>query len=100
MRKLFLALLAAGGIATFTTPAAMAMPTVGDVFSGATDKPTEVRLYCYNRYSGAFLHWGPCARDRWRYGYRPYWHRHYYYRPYWRRHYYYRHYYYRRRYWY
>jgi hypothetical protein len=76
MRKLFLALIAAGGIATFNAPAAMAMPTVGDVFSGATDKPIEdVRLYCYDRYSGRFLHWGPCYRDRWRYGY----HRHYYY---------------------
>jgi hypothetical protein len=21
----------------------------------------DARLYCYNRYSGAFLHWGPCG---------------------------------------
>ena len=28
------------------------------------------RLYCHR--NGVFLHWGPCAHDRWRYGYRPY----------------------------
>ena len=92
MRKLFLAFLVAGGIATFNAPTATAMPTVGDVFSGATDKPTQVRLYCFNRYTGEFLYWGPCYRDRWRYGWR---------RAYYRRHYYWRrHHHWRRRYWY
>jgi hypothetical protein len=67
MRKLVLALMAAGGIASFNAPAAMAMPTSGNPFAGVLDKPTQVRLYCYNTYSGEFLHWGPCGpRYYWR----------------------------------
>jgi hypothetical protein len=87
MRKLFLALFAAGGIATFNAPAAMAMPTVGDVLSSAVESPvTEARVFCYNRYTGRFLHWGYCGGGY----YRPYWRRRYYYRRrYWRRRYYY-----------
>ncbi len=70
MRNVVLALLAAGGIASFTA-AAVAMPTSGNPFAGALEKPTEVRLYCYNTYTGEFLHWGPC--------YRRHYYRHYYY---------------------
>lgn len=61
MRKLVLALLAAGGIASFNVPAAMAMPTSGNQFAATLDKPTQVRLFCYNHYTGRFLHWGPCG---------------------------------------
>ena len=61
MRKLVLALLAAGGIASLNAPAAMAMPTSGNPFAGNLDKPTQVRLFCYNSYTGRFLHWGPCG---------------------------------------
>ncbi|HUO53823.1 MAG TPA: hypothetical protein VMU18_03710, partial [Rhodoblastus sp.] len=41
----------------------------------------KTRLYCYNRYTGRFLHWGPCGGYR-HYYYRPhyYYHPHYYYR--------------------
>jgi hypothetical protein len=67
MRKLILGLMAAGGIASITIPAAMAMPMSGNPFHGNLDKPTEARLYCYNRYTGEFLHWGPCWHDRWRF---------------------------------
>jgi hypothetical protein len=61
----------------------------------ATSPIEKTRLYCYNRYTGRFLHWGPCG------GYRPYYYRrpyyyhrpyrrhYYYYRPRWHRHYYY-----------
>lgn len=24
----------------------------------------DVRIFCYNRYTGRFLHWGPCYRRR------------------------------------
>jgi hypothetical protein len=51
-----------------------------------TEAPIQdVRLYCHR--NGVFLHWGPCAHDRWKFNYyqpRP----HYYHRPHYRRHYY------------
>jgi hypothetical protein len=51
----------------------------------ATSPIEKTRLYCYNRYTGQFLHWGPCG------GYRPrYYRRPYYYRPYRPRYYYHR----------
>jgi hypothetical protein len=92
MRKLFLALFAVGGLALSNAPAAVAMPTAGDVFSGATEKLTEARVFCYNRYTGRFLHWGPCGgyyRPHYYY-HRYYWrpHYHYYHRYYWHRRYY------------
>jgi hypothetical protein len=53
----------------------------------AASSPIEkVRLYCFNRYTGQFLHWGPCGGYR-RVYYRPVYH---YYRPVYRRHYYHR----------
>lgn len=51
----------------------------------AASSPIEkVRVYCFNRYTGQFLHWGPCGGYR-RVYYRPVYH---YYRPAYRRHYY------------
>jgi hypothetical protein len=58
-------------------PASMAMPTIGNTFSGVIERPTEAQLYCYNR-------WGPCwHRPYYPYGWHgPYsyygWHRPYY----------------------
>ena len=52
----------------------------------AASSPIEkTRLYCFNRYTGQFLHWGPCGGYR-RVYYRPVYH---YYRPVYRRRYYY-----------
>ena len=45
--------------------------------AAALSPKQDVRLYCYNRYSGQFLHWGSCGGYRRHYVYRP----HYYYRP-------------------
>jgi hypothetical protein len=84
MRKLFLALFAAGGIASFSAPAAQAMPMAGGVFSGAVEKLTEdVRVYCHRTYTSRILHWGPCGYRRYYYR-RPYYRRYYWRRRYWR----------------
>jgi hypothetical protein len=59
----------------FSTGPAMAAPVAASRLAGQASAPplTEMaRLYCYNRYSGQFLHWGACGGY-----YRP----HYYYRP-------------------
>jgi hypothetical protein len=78
MRKIFLALLAAGGIAAFSPSGASAMPISGPMVSGTPDVE-QARLYCMNRYTGRFLYWGRCG------GYhRRYYRRHYYHRRYWR----------------
>jgi len=45
--------------------------------AAALSPKQDVRLYCYNRYSGQFLHWGSRGGYRRHYVYRP----HYYYRP-------------------
>jgi hypothetical protein len=75
MRKVFLAVSAAGAIATLNASASMAMPAIGNVVSGPSERPTQAGFYCYNR-------WG-CWHGRWGYGWhRPYayygWHRPYY----------------------
>jgi hypothetical protein len=102
MRKFLAIILAAGGMLFFNPLGASALPINGSIQSDSVKLQSPVqqaRLYCYNRYSGRFLHWGPCGG----YGYyrphyyHPYYHRHYYhpYRYYHRYHYYrpYRHYY-------
>lgn len=90
MRKIVLALAAAVGIGFFTAPVVAAVPanpveTTAPAQQGEPSRNVqEARLYCHR--NGVFLHWGPCAHDRWRYGYRPYGYRPYrpIYRPYYR----------------
>ncbi|QGM44602.1 hypothetical protein [Methylocystis heyeri] len=97
MRKFLAIILAAGGMLLFNPLGAAALPVNGSIQSDSVKLQSPVqqaRLYCYNRYTGRFLHWGPCGG----YGYyRPhyyhpyhYYHRHYYhpYRYYHRYHYY------------
>ena len=71
MRK-FLSLIAAVGLMSVSTVSnTMAMPMdPGSILSSARDMaPTqEARLFCYNRYTGRFLHWGSCGGGY--YGYR------------------------------
>ncbi len=80
MRKIILALLAAGGIGLFMLPHASAAPANGAAINNAVaPSPVEqVRLYCRSNITGEFLHWGPCAHDRWRFApyYRYRWHHH------------------------
>ncbi len=78
MRKILIAILAAAGICSFAPLGASAAPASGTPIIEAlkTNSPVQdVRLYCYNRYTGQFLHWGPCGGGY--YYYRPRWHRYY-----------------------
>jgi len=92
---ILLGFVALASLATGPAQSAPIAPASLAAQAAATSPIEKTRLYCYNRYTGQFLHWGPCGGYR-RYYYHP---RHYYYRPY-RRHYYYyrprwhRHYYY------
>ena len=70
MRKIVVALLAAGGIGLFMLPPASAAPANGAAIGNAVaPSPVEqVRLYCRSNITGEFLYWGPCVQDRWMYG--------------------------------
>jgi hypothetical protein len=78
MRKFATSLLAAAAISGLSAMSAFAMPMnaakVGDSVKAETPVQ-DVRLYCYNRYTGQFLHWGPCG-GYYHYGYWHHWHRH------------------------
>jgi hypothetical protein len=87
IRFLLIAILFGVAAPSLTLQSAKAAPVAASLLANQTAAPDlteKTRLYCYDRYTGRFLHWGPCG------GYRPY-----YYRPryYYRRHYYRRHYY-------
>lgn len=98
IRFLLLAIMIGVAAPALAPESAKAAPVAASSLASQTAAPDlteKTRLYCYNRYSGRFLHWGPCYRRHYYY-YRPhyYWHPHYYYR-----HYYYHPHYYRRHYW-
>ena len=63
MRAILIAAMAAG-IGLVSASSAVAAPVSGAAaILGAVDEMSPVeqaRLYCYNRYTGRFLHWGPC----------------------------------------
>ncbi len=76
MRKMLMAALMVAGMGMFFTPSVAAVPPTGaiavDPVANQVSEPAaaqEARLYCHR--GSVFLHWGPCAQDRWRYGYRP-----------------------------
>jgi hypothetical protein len=99
IRFLLLAVMIGVAAPTLTPDSAQAAPLAASALGKQTlapDLTEKTRVYCYNRYTGRFLHWGHCGR---RHYYRP----HYYYRPFYRpyRHYYrpHRHYYHRHYYW-
>jgi hypothetical protein len=61
MRKFFLMLLIAGGILSIEGSPASAVPANGSAIASALKSNSliqDVRLYCYNRYTGRFLHGG------------------------------------------
>ncbi len=77
MRKFLIALCSAGALLGLGAAAASAAPVTGTAVNKALKADSMVqqaRLYCYNRYTGEFLHWGPCAHDVWRFRHH---HRHY-----------------------
>jgi hypothetical protein len=65
MRKILLTLLLAGGMGLFAPVSASAAPINGaailDVLQMAP-LVQKARVFCYNRYTGRFLHWGYCGR--------------------------------------
>ena len=90
IRFLLLALMFLGAPALMNQ-AAKAAPVAAASLAHQTAAPDlteKARLYCYNRYSGRFLHWGACGYRRHYYYHRYYWRPHYYHRHYWHRRYY------------
>lgn len=66
--KRFVIMLAAAAALGGATTGALAAPGMagGGLGSGAGENPLlkDVRTFCYNRYTGAFIHWGSCRRAR------------------------------------
>ena len=70
MRKILIALAAAGGIGIIGTSNSLAVPVNGGAILGAVEATSPVqdaRLYCFNRYTGRFLYWGRCRTYHRRY---------------------------------
>ena len=60
MRAILIALLATGMLGTSS---AFAVPVNGAAINGAAEVISPVqnaRVFCYNRYTGRFKHWGSC----------------------------------------
>ena len=79
MRRLLISSLLAAAIGGFGAAGASALPTHSHAIGEAAKSSSaieDVRLYCYNRYTGQFLHWGPCYRHRYYYYRRWHHHRH------------------------
>lgn len=68
MRKVLLALTAVAGLGVLGASASVAAPTVDaqalKEAVHAASPVQEARLFCYNRMTGRFLHWGRCAPVR------------------------------------
>lgn len=67
MRNIMVITLAAGALAALSASSALAVPISGSAMQDAvqaTSSVQQARLYCYDRNTGEFLHWGPCDRPR------------------------------------
>jgi hypothetical protein len=69
MRKLVHLGMAAVMATLFIVPDVEALPLSGAAVveqadSSSQDMVQEARVFCYNRYTGRFLHWGSCAPRR------------------------------------
>jgi hypothetical protein len=74
MRKILLTLVFAGGLSLLAPMTTSAGPANGSAIPGAVaDNPLvqQARVFCYNRRSGRFLHWGYCGRHYVRHYSRP-----------------------------
>ena len=63
MRKMLLALLGAATLALFGANQSLAAPASGSsIAAGLNDIRNfeNVRVFCYNKNTGAFSHWGAC----------------------------------------
>ena len=65
-RSLWIA--ACAGIGVLISSASLGAPVMGGAEIARAGAPNplvhESRVFCYNRYSGRFLHWGSCRRYR------------------------------------
>jgi hypothetical protein len=68
MRSTLALILAASIFSLFATDVSLALPTAvpstPSVQASGESDVQDSRLYCYNRYTGRFLHWGPCGGYR------------------------------------
>ncbi|MGD9545074.1 MAG: hypothetical protein AB7F41_14980 [Methylocystis sp.] len=75
MRKSLLALPSAAALVLVSSIHVFASPVVGHggVLRALEDASIveQARVFCYNRYTGRFLHWGRCARRHVRHHARP-----------------------------
>lgn len=65
MRKYLFLIFTAGALCAFTPVGAPAAPIGGRAIRDALelDSPIQqARVFCYNRRTGRFLHWGYCKR--------------------------------------
>lgn len=65
MRRSLMMIAAAGLMLVSVSSGASALPTAGPGLGGlAEGNPLveQARVFCYNRYTGRFLHWGHCRR--------------------------------------
>jgi hypothetical protein len=66
MRLILIAMLGAAAVGLIGTSGSLAAPAVGTPIIDAADSLSpvqDVRRFCYNRYTGRFIHWGPCRRS-------------------------------------
>ena len=66
MKRFVITLAAAAALGMAATGAMAAPGGAAGGIGGAEDNPLrhDARTFCYNRYTGAFLHWGSCRRAR------------------------------------
>lgn len=66
MRKSLVMLITTGALALLSSMDVFAAPVAdrGGVLKASQDSSMveQARTFCYNRYTGRFLHWGRCAR--------------------------------------
>lgn len=64
-RQVFAAMAAAAGVLVLSASASNAAPASGAGLSNIVETNPlvqDVRVFCYNRRTGRFLHWGHCRR--------------------------------------
>jgi hypothetical protein len=63
MRGISIALTVAAGIGLFGISSGLGAPVDGSAILRSLESTSpiqEARVFCYNRYTGRFLHWGSC----------------------------------------
>jgi hypothetical protein len=66
MRKIIILAATVAGLGILSTSQSMGAPASGGAILDAlksTSPIQDARVFCYNRHSGRFLHWGHCRRS-------------------------------------